>query len=163
MCVFFSALTPQRNGMRLQLKKVGAFPNCIGALNGKHIAIRPPPNSRSMFYCKCSYWLVFCTTSWETNVEGFTLLKSFIGKYQIMRQFQALGDKTNHCPQHHCHHPQTLLTMQNSAGRSFFTSFAKKKEEKKSHWVDHTFLPCSRSLWHYSDVSKVNTHISDTK
>ena len=26
------------------------FPNCIGSLNGKHIMIRCPPNSHSLFY-----------------------------------------------------------------------------------------------------------------
>ncbi|KAL7723407.1 hypothetical protein ACLKA6_015981 [Drosophila palustris] len=68
------------------------FPNCIGAIDGKHVPIKSPPNSGSAFYnykgfhsivltavCDASYRFTYIDVAAQTKLAE---LQTFRGRYQ---------------------------------------------------------------------------------
>ena len=72
--------TPSNNEARLEiaekLERMWNFPNCVGAVDGKHIVFQAPPNCGSTFYnykntnfivllyCRCGGRWKWCCDSW---------------------------------------------------------------------------------------------------
>jgi hypothetical protein len=56
------------------------FPNCIGCINGKHIRIKRPQNSGSMYYCYKNYYSIGLLAITDANYKFFTVDVGSFGK-----------------------------------------------------------------------------------
>lgn len=64
--------TPDENTWKeaeIGYREIWKFPNCVGSIDGKHVAIKCPPNSGSEYFCYKNFYsivllaIVFPTTN----------------------------------------------------------------------------------------------------
>lgn len=67
------------------------FPNCIGALDGKHIRVRCPKKSGSMFYNYKKYFSIVLQAVADANCKFITINVGGYGKQSDGGTFQASG------------------------------------------------------------------------
>ena len=100
-------------GFRIRLH----FPNCIGALNGKHIRIKAPANTASLFHnykghfstvllalVDANYQFIYVDIGeYGSNVDGSVFKASMFGRKYLSHEMGVPGDKF--LPNFHTNHP----------------------------------------------------------
>lgn len=54
------------------------FPNCVGVIDGKHVAVKCPPSSVSLFY---NHKVIHILISLHPIIKWTTCIRVFIGAY----------------------------------------------------------------------------------
>ncbi|GFN80136.1 protein antagonist of like heterochromatin protein 1 [Plakobranchus ocellatus] len=81
------------------------FPNCVGAIDGKHVRVKCPANSGSMFYNYKNYFSVVLQAAVDASYKFIAIEVGGYGKqsdggtFQASRLYQALMDNTLKLPE----------------------------------------------------------------